>query len=207
MRRRRLGRHIDVDAFRAAVIAGVMLVGGCGDDVRTEANASAGITLGGDDYMDPPEPPIDCDEDPEQAECGTGGGSAGAQGSPEGGPCDDTDQCAEGMCVAPFEDGEAGEPVCALQCVADEDPERWCLDTAACCNAASVCTPRGFCVPNDGADDESGDDDDDDDDAGSTGDSGDSGDAGTTTTSEPTSTGGSAGSTGDDPGATSGSTG
>lgn len=177
MRRR---RH---DLGATGLLVAASLTTACGDEGLSGPSDGAGLTMAGDDYMDPPEPPIDCQEDPDEPECGTGGESAGAQGSPEGGPCDDTGQCADGICVAPFVDGEAGEPVCELACVANDDPARWCLDSAACCSASSVCTPRGFCVPADGgeetgSDGETGDDDDDDAGPGSTGGSGESGDPG-----------------------------
>lgn len=90
-----------------------------------------------DDYMDDPPPPGDCVTDcPEP----------GSDGSPVGGPCLDSDDCAgAAFCAAEF-DGEVQGFTCREACIEPMDDTQWCADDQACC-PGTTCTSRGFCVP------------------------------------------------------------
>lgn len=146
------------------------------------ALADSGAEAATDDFIDMDTPPGNCS-------AGTGAEPCpdpGTTGSPEGGPCVDSQDCAGGnACVAPF-DGQVGNFVCEAQCVPLEFPGAWCLDDGACCDPQAVCTTRGLCVIVEGQlDDTAGD---------ST--SGDSTGASSSGTGEPGSTGGSSSGTG-----------
>lgn len=91
-----------------------------------------------DDYMDDQPPPGDCP--------GTGCPTPGTAGSPVGGPCLDTQDCAsDAICVAEF-DGEVQSFLCQEACVPLMDDTQWCADDQSCCEGAR-CSPRGFCLP------------------------------------------------------------
>jgi len=99
--------------------------------------ADAGGVGPDDDYMDDLPPPGGC-----QTSCPdtTGGGS------PAGGPCLDTEDCAEdGICAAQF-DGDVQSFQCQVACIPLMDETQWCADDQSCCNGA-MCSPRGFCLP------------------------------------------------------------
>ena len=107
------------------------------------------------------------------------GDSSGASPKPAGGTCEATMQCDVGLtCMATF-DGDIGEFECQSSCIEDEDESRWCIDDESCCNAGSVCSPRGYCRAGD-AEETSGE-------ASSSG--SDSDDDGSTSTGESTDTG------------------
>ena len=101
-----------------------------------------------DDFIDMSPPPSNCS-------AGTGAEPCPAtdSGSPAGGPCRDSTDCLDGnACVAPFEDGEAGDFVCVTACIDLADEASWCLDASACCDPLAVCGPRGLCVIQGGLD-------------------------------------------------------
>lgn len=79
--------------------------------------------------------------------------TAGDSAAGAGQPCDGTNQCAQGVCAAPFADGEAGELVCQTTCIAAGDEMMWCSDSAACCDLDATCGSRGFCEQPEGLDD------------------------------------------------------
>ncbi|MEM9463419.1 MAG: hypothetical protein AAGF11_55265 [Myxococcota bacterium] len=105
-----------------------------------------------DDFIDVSTPPGNCSADTGAEPCPTPDSS----GSPEGGPCINSDNCLDGgTCVAPFDNGEVGDFTCTSQCIGLADETRWCLDDNACCGLeiGAVCTARGLCViPEEGLD-------------------------------------------------------
>ncbi len=91
-----------------------------------------------DDFMDDPLPPGQCQAtacpDP-------------TTGSPVGGPCLQTNDCAgDAICVADFAGGEAQAFTCQETCIPLEDDGFWCADDSACCEASAICSSRGYCV-------------------------------------------------------------
>lgn len=106
-----------------------------------------------DDFIDQDVPPGNCSAGTtsECPEPGTGG-------SPEGGPCIDSNDCANGNCIAPFIDGQVGDFTCTMQCISLEDEGAWCVDDSSCCDAGAgaVCSTRGLCVIPESGLDESG---------------------------------------------------
>lgn len=123
----------------------VAAVGGCSAGLE---DASAGDT---DDFIDQDVPPGNCSagttsDCPEPA----------TTGSPLGGPCIDTNDCAAGNCIAPFIDGRVGDFTCVEQCIPLMDEGVWCVDDSACCDAGAVCSARGLCVIPEGGLDDSG---------------------------------------------------
>jgi len=59
----------------------------------------------------------------------------------------DTPCPADVFCVAPNAGGATvgvGAYACSSTCVEPDDPTRWCLDAASCCNADATCE-LGFC--------------------------------------------------------------
>jgi len=87
-----------------------------------------------DDYMDDQPPPGGC-----QTDCP----EPGSGGSPDGGPCLDTNDCASGICAAEF-DGAVQTFQCQQACIPLMDEAQWCADDASCCEGG--CSPRGFCL-------------------------------------------------------------
>lgn len=94
------------------------------------------------------------DDDLPMGMCGVTGCAtdSGGGGVPVGFPCNGPNECSgEAACVAPYEDGEAGEFVCSAVCLPLEDESSWCLDDDACCDANAFCNPRGLCMMGDAA--------------------------------------------------------
>jgi hypothetical protein len=65
---------------------------------------------------------------------------------PTGDQCAETDDCEDGhSCVAPYTgQGSPGDFACVEGCVGEEDAERWCADTQACCEGLT-CDIVGYC--------------------------------------------------------------
>ncbi len=160
----------------------MLLVVGCGD---------AGFEAETDDFIDQDTPPGNCSASTGLDPCP----NPGTSGSPEGGPCFNTRDCAGGnACVAPYDSGDIGDFTCTSQCIELQDDAAWCLDASACCDPNASCR-RGLCVAGPEQQDESG-----------TGSS--SGDSGSTGGSDSSSGGsGTAASSGSDTGAATGTTG
>ncbi|MBC8067948.1 MAG: hypothetical protein IAG13_06400 [Deltaproteobacteria bacterium] len=98
-----------------------------------------------DDVMDEPLPPK-C-EDTDAASCETTGASV-----PE---CTVSSDCSAGqVCGAAF-DGDIGVLRCEASCIDADDPQRWCSDASACCDAGASCV-RGLCIVDDETSSESG---------------------------------------------------
>jgi hypothetical protein len=96
-----------------------------------------------DDFIDMDTPPGNCSAGTGAMPCP----DPGTTGSPVGGPCLDSTDCAEGgWCVAPFNDGEVGDFTCVSECIPLMDESAWCLDASACCQEGAVCSARGLCV-------------------------------------------------------------
>lgn len=128
--------------MRLACLACVPLLGACfeGESVSVDA------PIGTDSFQD---------EDPPMGDClATGCPEPGATpGHAEiGEPCDDTRQCASGVCAAPFADGDPGALVCQRTCIPNGDQAQWCSDDESCCDSAAICTGRGYCTVLDGHD-------------------------------------------------------
>jgi hypothetical protein len=122
--------------MRLGLLVAAVLASGCGAD----DGAAGGDT---DDYLDMDTPPGNCSAGTAAEPCP----DPGSSGVPEGEPCNSSQQCAVGnACVAPFVDGEAGQFVCAWQCVELGDESQWCLDASACCEPGAVCSARGLCI-------------------------------------------------------------
>lgn len=117
------------------LLLAAMVATGCGD------TAAFGDSFQDDDLPMGNCPGTTCPES-------TAGDTGGAAGS----PCDGTNQCAEGVCAAPFDDGEIGTLVCQNACIEPMDEARWCSDAAACCDSNALCSSRGFCIPQQDAD-------------------------------------------------------
>ena len=123
--------------------AGLVVMPACFDPGTQDA---AGID---DDYMDDPPPPGDCETD-----CPTA--NPGSDGASPGGPCLDSDDCAQGgICAAEF-DGEVQSFTCQLSCVPLQDDAQWCADDSSCCEAGAICSARGLCLIPEAGVDESG---------------------------------------------------
>jgi hypothetical protein len=161
-------------------VAMVGLAAGCGGD--------DGSLVGDSGYM-PDDPPAGicmsesgpCDTEADDASSGPGADE-----------CASSTECDAGLaCTATF-DGDIGEFECRAACIDDLDEASWCIDDAGCCNATSVCSGRGYCMPNDASDTSVGDTTAADTTDGSTDDatsSGTSGDASTSSGDASTSTG------------------
>jgi hypothetical protein len=88
------------------------------------------------DYMDEDLPAGQCKET-EGDVCETGG---------EGDQCGSTQDCGGDLiCAAQF-NGDIGRFECQDVCIPTMDETRWCMDDAACCDAAATCGPRGYCM-------------------------------------------------------------
>jgi len=115
--------------------------------VLLACSAAAGEFGTGDteDFIDMNPPPSNCSAGTGAEPCPP---SPDSSGSPEGGPCIDSQDCLGGnACVAPFEGGQVGDFTCSSECIASNDEAAWCLDASACCDPAAVCIGRGLCVP------------------------------------------------------------
>jgi hypothetical protein len=114
-----------------------VLASGCG---AFDDDSLAGDT---DDFIDMDTPPGNCSAGTSAEPCP----DPGTSGSPEGGPCIESQDCAGGnACIAPFAGGEVGDFICVSQCIAQADESQWCLDASACCELGAVCSARGLCV-------------------------------------------------------------
>lgn len=119
----------------------------------------------GEKYMDADDFPGSCrdtgtDTDPCDTD-GTGEPPSMSTGSgqvdPDADQCRTSDECNGGFCAAPFEPaaeanlpGTRGPLACTFTCVPTRDDSLWCGDDAACCDPVATCTPRGYCVLDDG---------------------------------------------------------
>ncbi|MEM6990712.1 MAG: hypothetical protein AAF721_09450 [Myxococcota bacterium] len=173
------------------LLAAVWLIPACGGFDDTAAF--------GDSFQDDDIPMGDCQGTAcPQTTAGDGGAGVGQS-------CDDTNQCATGVCAAPFADGQPGALVCQSACIDTMDESMWCSDTASCCDPAATCGTRGYCELPEGLDDSgSGSDDE----GTSTG--GTSDESGTTAGSDTDGTSGTTDATGggsDESGATTAGTG
>jgi hypothetical protein len=124
--------------------------GGCGGSDDSEG------------YMDDQPPNGSCDTDGSDPDClstdgGTGSETSGAtSGGTSAGSAStggDADECKastdcpdDQLCVADFEGDKRGPYQCVAACLENRDEAKWCADAAACCNAAAMCTDRGFFV-------------------------------------------------------------
>jgi hypothetical protein len=130
-----------------AVVLAIATITGCG--------SADGLSVDTDDFIDVNTPPSNCS--------GTTGNPCldpDSSGSPEGGPCANSDHCSPGTwCTAPFDGDHAGEFTCTAQCIELNDQAQWCLDSGVCCNPEAECSSRGLClVPEPGADSGTGTD-------------------------------------------------
>jgi hypothetical protein len=96
--------------------------------------------------------------DPSQAFDSTDG--SGTSGTGEGTtfdgttPCQASDECEVGFCVAPYDAGAGtgdvgagmGPGACVPECVPVGALDRWCIDDAACCDGSTCASIDGFCV-------------------------------------------------------------
>jgi hypothetical protein len=97
----------------------------------------------------PPADPTDALDSSGGAPGTSSSSSSGETGVPgEGEPCSAAAPCPDATyCVAPDAGGTvvgAGDYACSASCVELDDVSRWCLDDAACCDAAASCE-RGLC--------------------------------------------------------------
>jgi hypothetical protein len=137
-RARERSRHLRYGVgMRLGLMVAAVLASGCG---ALDSDTVSGDT---DDFIDMDTPPGNCSAGTSAEPCP----DPGTSGSPEGGPCIDSQDCASGnACIAPFVGGEVGDFVCASQCIAQGDEAQWCLDASACCELGAVCSARGLCM-------------------------------------------------------------
>lgn len=137
------GRHLRYGVrMRLGWVVVAALASGC-----AASGADAGAT---DDFIDMDTPPGNCSATVGVDPCP----APDTSGSPEGGPCRNTEDCVAGTsCVAPYVDGNVGDFVCSAQCIQLMDESAWCLDSSACCDESSSCSARGLCVPGESLDD------------------------------------------------------
>lgn len=75
-------------------------------------------------------------------------GSSAVTGTLDPTPCESTDDCADGYCVAPYDPATQppiGDAVCVADCVEPGALDRACTDDASCCGEL-VCDPKALCV-------------------------------------------------------------
>lgn len=62
--------------------------------------------------------------------------------------CGASDECSEAFCVAPWDTEQVarGPAACSLDCVADDDLSRFCIDDAACCGGSRCNEADGLCA-------------------------------------------------------------
>ena len=129
---------------RLSALILLVVASACGSD------DDDGTPFGSDSFQDD-DPPIGCQTgtagcvgDTDPSPFGDDDGDD-PPGSPVGGPCDNTNQCADAaVCGASFEDGEAGPLICREMCIAVGDEAAWCADDTACCSG--LCSTRGLCL-------------------------------------------------------------
>lgn len=117
----------DRGGWAAAASYVIVLVGGCGDSLRSNG-----------EYMDEDFPPLSCDTEATTTGCATSTGEPVAA-------CQVSTDCSVGVCVADFS-GDIGRFECRDACIEALDEARWCADASACCDAAAICD-RGLCMP------------------------------------------------------------
>ena len=67
-------------------------------------------------------------------------------------PCEGSESCAPGFCVAPYDAGGPpgaqgrGDAVCVDTCVPELALDRWCIDDTACCSGLLCMASDGLCV-------------------------------------------------------------
>jgi hypothetical protein len=116
-----------VSRWRAASVVALACACGAKDD-------SAGGEDFADPYMDEPLPP-EC-RDTSTGACGD---------TDEASECVTSESCpVDQVCAADF-NGDIGRFRCQASCIASDDASRWCVDSAACCDAAASCV-RGLCL-------------------------------------------------------------
>lgn len=131
------------------VLGLVLVTAACGSDGGS-----------GEQRKPPADPTIALDTStgaPVTTSSGSSGDETGVPG--EGEPCSAAEPCPDStFCAAPDGGGTvvgAGDYACSATCVALDDVSRWCLDDAACCDAAARCEV-GMCRGPSGTDDGGG---------------------------------------------------
>ena len=115
------------------------------------AFASLLVACGGDGFVgtlrEPPEPP-DTTTGPDVTTETTAADLESSTSGVFGEACAADTPCPDGaFCAAPNAGGATvgvGAYACSSMCVDLDDPSRWCLDAASCCDAEASCED-GFC--------------------------------------------------------------
>jgi len=112
-------------ARAAAMLGLVWSLGSCFDATPS----------GTDDFMEEDVPTFVCETEGDPSDCAPGDA------------CSNSATCADGtVCSTQVANGERMPLACTAECVPPNDEGRWCTDDASCCDPATVCTVRGYCV-------------------------------------------------------------
>lgn len=79
----------------------------------------------------------------------TGPGTGGSTTAEDPDACMASSDCTDAVCVAPWDAdlGQRGPAACVLECIADDDLARFCLDDASCCDGSLCNLADGLCAP------------------------------------------------------------